>query len=245
MSRMCPHCGKSLTISNPTITESERRRFWERVKKLENGCWEWQSKNTSEIYGRFKVGKYSMVAHRVAYLLTYGSIEDGKILMHTCDFPRCVNPEHLKIGTDSDNMVDMVEKGRGISRKGSSNYQSKHTDEDVLQIKTLLSQGKPIKEVAAQFNVTFQSIYQIGRGLTWTHIAPELGQQIQKRLYRHSPEKIAEIRRLWGEEGMLMQDIATKFDMWRVEVSKIVKGIPKGNGLPHWPGRPRKVIQDA
>ncbi len=240
MSRLCPHCGKSLAVSVAAFTESDRARFWERVTKMEGGCWNFQTKDENTVYGRFSAAGRTLVAHRVAYLMTHGSIPDGKVLIHSCDNPMCCNPAHLSVATQSENMVDMVSKKRR-EYEGSKNPSSDFTEEDVLNIKRLLFEGKKVKDVAAQYNVTFQSIYQIGRGKDWTHVAPELGNPLEKRLFKRTPEQITEIRRLWGEEGMMMKDIAVKFDMWRPEVSKLLKGIPRGKGLPHWPGRPPKV----
>lgn len=169
------------------------------------------------------MGKKSIVAHKAAYLLLRGAIEDGKILMHTCDFPRCVNPDHLKVGTHSENMQDMVAKGRDNGPKGVANGCSKYTDADVLQIKLWLSEGKTVKEVAQHFNVTFQSVYQIGRCQSWQHIAPELGQTIKQRLFVTTPDRIDEIHRLKNEVGLTQSQIADRLGMWQATVSKILR----------------------
>lgn len=166
-----------------------------------------------------------MVAHRVAYLMTFGSIEPDKILLHSCDNPMCCNPAHLKQGTDADNMNDAVSKGRSTTFKGSENHNAKFTESDIVEIRRLLSEGKTINEVAAIYGVSFQSIYQIGRGWTWKHVPSEIPPQIKKRLHRIPEETIAEIKRLWTVQGMKQRDIADRFNLWRPTVSKMLKGL--------------------
>lgn len=89
-------------------------RFNARVgPKLPNGCMEWQSYCQPNGYGRFGYSKYRQVfAHRLAYSLVHGEIPEGKVVMHTCDNPRCVNVEHLRLGTQIENIADTKSKGR-------------------------------------------------------------------------------------------------------------------------------------
>lgn len=82
-------------------------RFWARVLPVESGCWEWQGYRDEYGYGRFDESK----AHRFSYALTVGSPE-GFLVLHRCDNPACVRPDHLFLGTQLDNMRDMISKGR-------------------------------------------------------------------------------------------------------------------------------------
>lgn len=95
-------------------TETLEERFQRRVgKKLPTGCMEWQSYRQPNGYGRFSFGKRKRaLAHRFAYSLAHGEIPQGKVVMHSCDNPRCVNVEHLHLGTQAENVADMVTKGR-------------------------------------------------------------------------------------------------------------------------------------
>lgn len=91
-------------------TEPLADRFWEKVAKGE-GCWEWQGASIPKGYGCITVDRRTVYAHRVSWLLAHGDPGDLHVL-HSCDNPRCVRPEHLFLGTRSDNMQDMVRKDR-------------------------------------------------------------------------------------------------------------------------------------
>ena len=88
-------------------------RFAAFVKPVESGCWEWQGFCLANGYGRFglRAGKI-VLAHRFAYEMANGVIPDGKMILHSCDNPPCVNPAHLSVGTHADNMHDMENRGR-------------------------------------------------------------------------------------------------------------------------------------
>jgi hypothetical protein len=84
-------------------------RFWAKVEKTA-GCWLWTASKDRQGYGYFDHGK----AHRFSYVLHYGLISTAKpCVLHRCDNPSCVRPEHLWIGTRQENMVDRDSKGRG------------------------------------------------------------------------------------------------------------------------------------
>lgn len=88
--------------------------FWSRTKTGQNGCIEWSGCLDRSGYGR--VGVKQIPAHRVAYRLAKG--EPGDMLVcHSCDNPKCVNPDHLWLGTHKDNMSDMTKKGRHAKQK--------------------------------------------------------------------------------------------------------------------------------
>jgi len=93
-------------------------RFWSKVSRDEAGCWLWTACKGRGGYGIFCYEGRGQVAHRVAWVLTFGALPDGMWLCHRCDVPACVNPAHLFLGTAQDNSNDMVAKGR--SAKGRS-----------------------------------------------------------------------------------------------------------------------------
>jgi hypothetical protein len=118
------------------------KRFWAKVKKTET-CWLWESAFFDNGYGQytFYQGKV-FKAHRMAWLLTYGSVPDykktGLVLMHTCDNKRCVNPSHLKAVTSRENVHDAIAKDRSPThRKGQRHFRSVFTDKQVDDLKEL------------------------------------------------------------------------------------------------------------
>ena len=86
-------------------------RFWSRVEKTDT-CWLWMGCLASNGYGFFKYDYRQMRAHRFAWQITYGPVPKNMLVCHKCDVRRCVNPEHLFIGTQLDNIHDMLKKGR-------------------------------------------------------------------------------------------------------------------------------------
>ena len=96
--------------------DMDRDKLWERVRKCESGCWEWSGCKRNG-YGSLTYEGKTWVAHRLAYTLTYGPIPNRLLVCHKCDNPGCVRPEHLFLGTQLDNMTDMVAKGRHRSGK--------------------------------------------------------------------------------------------------------------------------------
>lgn len=93
------------------------RRFWSKVDKSagDSGCWLWMAARNARGYGCVgrDVGRGYWLAHRVSWELANGPIPDGLFVLHRCDVPSCVNPHHLFVGTNADNMRDMALKGRG------------------------------------------------------------------------------------------------------------------------------------
>lgn len=93
-------------------TQKDIERFWTKVDKRSNHeCWEWQSCKNKADYGRFSFRNKSILAHRFMWLIIYGKMPKKHVL-HKCDNPCCVNPVHLFLGTNTDNMRDMMNKGR-------------------------------------------------------------------------------------------------------------------------------------
>lgn len=160
-------------------TEAQKRsreplsvRFWLHVnKKANNGCWEWTGALGPNGYGRTSGnGKFDLVTHRVSYVLTKGEIPDGKIIMHSCDNRKCVNPDHLIAGTYLENMQDMIRKDRAHHpiKYGEESPRAKLTDDNVRAIRSAV--GVSDAEFARRFGVTNAAVRNARIGITWRHI---------------------------------------------------------------------------
>lgn len=162
---------------------SERRplaeRFWEKVSRgTEKECWNWTARSTVRGYGYLQRGGRRggrILAHRLSWELVHGEIPDGMSICHTCDNPRCCNPDHLFLGTAADNHADMVRKGRAYFTfhekpelvRGEGNVTSKLDSDKVQKIRELSASGWSNQEIATRFGVTRQNIRFVVNGITW------------------------------------------------------------------------------
>ena len=169
MIRTCPKCGKTGDSGMGThirfCTVDQLAKFMSKVVKAESGCWLWQGAKNQYGYGLATYeGKKNQTAHRLSYRIHKGEIQPGLLALHTCDTPACVNPEHLFLGSNKDNMDDCRAKGR-VGRTGA-----KFTPEDVIAIRAAKAEGKTLKEVAAQFDTTYLTVWVICQRRTWKNV---------------------------------------------------------------------------
>jgi hypothetical protein len=122
---------------------------------------------------RGRRGEGLIRAHVFSFQLHHNASTEGLDVCHACDNPRCVNPDHLFLGTRKDNMQDACRKGR-ISRKpkavGSSNGNSKLKEDDVVRIRELAATGASNSQLAKTYNVSKETVSRIIRGLSWKHL---------------------------------------------------------------------------
>jgi hypothetical protein len=166
-------------------------RFWSKVLKTD-GCWLWQAGTNEHGYGLIQVGKRSAnnpvpsKAHRVAWELTYGPIPEGENVLHNCpggDNPACVNPAHLFLGSQKDNVRDMWAKGRAGTRsypgrkvspgqifRGTANKSAKLDDDKVRAIRKAYAAGATQTRLAEQFGVSQAVVSKVVLRQTWTHV---------------------------------------------------------------------------
>lgn len=138
-------------------------------------CWEWQGVKDRDGYGQFGYENKIVLVHRLAYQFYYQCSEEemkGKIVMHICDNPSCVNPDHLKLGTQKDNVQDCVQKGRRANQKGQDNFNAKLTQYQVDKIRELASFGMSQEQLAKMFNVSRRTIHNIRNYKSWNHTQP-------------------------------------------------------------------------
>lgn len=157
------------------FTIEDEYRFWKKVKLPLGGigCWEWIGSISSAGYGTFsKMGK-TLRSSRLAYLLTYGDFDDKLFVCHTCDNPKCCFPDHLFLGTNHDNQIDSVNKGRNRTMCGEENHLTKLSTKNMYSILSL--RGKmATKQIAKTFNVSTRTIEYILCGKRWKHIPRQL-----------------------------------------------------------------------
>lgn len=161
-------------------------RFWRFVDKLSspNGCWLWLGHLDKRGYGSFTPSRIPIRAHRFAYELVYGSIPKGILVCHNCpngDNPSCVNPAHLFLGTQKDNIQDALSKGVKIGwhktgivpiinhARGEDCGTSKLSESDVRIIRSLAT-SMTQKKLAQRFGVRPSAICKVIRRKTWTHV---------------------------------------------------------------------------
>lgn len=155
--------------------KSIEERFWKKVNKSRK-CWEWTACRNERGYGQIRIGRRAVLAHRVSWIIHFGGLSpyiDSLIslcVLHKCDNPRCVNPSHLFLGTQQDNVVDKVKKGRQSSPHGEESHLSKLTEEEVNKIRELYKVGTSHKTIAKKFNISESNVGAIIRRETWTHI---------------------------------------------------------------------------
>lgn len=134
------------------------------------GCWLWNRWRNQDGYGRTQVAGKNVLAHRWSYTLHHGLIPAGRIVMHTCDVPACVNPAHLRAGTVQENVADRDQKGRRPPPKGAKNGRAKLTPSDVHEIRRLLTNGLPVRVCAKRYSVTGTTIRGIRDRRSWSHL---------------------------------------------------------------------------
>jgi hypothetical protein len=115
------------------MDERTYRRFLAKVQQS-SGCWEWTAVKNRDGYGRLRVNGRMVLAHRLAYTYFIGEIPEGMVLLHTCNNPGCVNPEHLRVGTQAENVAHCIASGRRA--RGERYGFAKLTMEDVVLIRT-------------------------------------------------------------------------------------------------------------
>ena len=150
------------------MTEKDTARFLKKIAPAKwDDCWLWTDKPDTYGYGQFCLNGKKPRAHRVSYELFEGKIPDGLIVRHTCHRPLCVNPAHLIVGTQQDNMDDRQRAGR--QAKGETNGRAKLPDSAVREIRDLAGRFTQ-REIGEMYGVSQQQISLIINNKTWKEI---------------------------------------------------------------------------
>jgi hypothetical protein len=146
------------------------KRFWSRVYKFES-CWEWFGNTNRKGYGIIRQNGISIATQRASWRLHNGAIPNGMHVLHTCDMPWCVNPAHLYLGKNEDNIRDKVMRGRTAKSIGAKNGQAKLTETDIAQIRVLYwEQNIYQHQIATQFNISQPEVSRIVHDKRWNSI---------------------------------------------------------------------------
>lgn len=155
------------------VSDEFRDRFWSKVAIGEpDACWEWIAHRKARGYGQFTLKKGTFVtASRVALALSVGVIPAGHSACHACDNPPCCNPAHLFTGTQSDNALDSVSKGRANRARGEACPSSRLTEADVRAIRAAIPSYGFKQRLMKEYGVSTNTIHAIRARNKWRHVA--------------------------------------------------------------------------
>ena len=191
-----------------------------------SGCWLWIRSTFRNGYGQVTREGNNWRAHRLAWTLWRGQIPDGLCVLHKCDTPSCINPEHLFLGTHQDNNDDMRAKGRARPPLGAGHGSAKLSDSDIRDIRRRYSAGTSNTVLAAEYGVCYQHIWKIAKGDAWGHLLNEdealmSGQRTGRRCLI-TADQAREIRRL-SSLGLSHAVIARDTGLRAKHIGKIVR----------------------
>jgi HNH endonuclease len=151
-------------------------RFQAKYVVDDSGCWLWTGALNDHGYGWMSTTRKDGPdrAHRIAWRLFKGPIPEGLYVLHRCDTPRCVNPNHLFLGTQTDNNADKEAKGRGTKpplHLGEKHPRAKFTEAEIKEIRRRKAVGETFAKLGAVYSVSWMTIFRIVHRQTWAHVA--------------------------------------------------------------------------
>lgn len=141
------------------------------VPENDNDCMEWLGYVNPSGYGKLMHNLKSLRAHRISYKIFIGEIPSDKEVCHSCDNTKCINPNHLFLGTHQDNMKDMIKKQRWEPLRGNQRNDRKLCENDIIVIRDYLSSEKTYSEIAKFYQVDKSTIRRIVLKKSWRHVA--------------------------------------------------------------------------
>lgn len=216
----------------PKLLDAEISRFWSKVGKKDiEECWEWIGGLDKDGYGRFKVrsGIRTLKSHRLAYYLSNNKKQNSLLVCHKCDNPKCCNPNHLFIGTQKDNRIDCVKKGRMVQncKHGEESDKSKLTADQVKDIIEEYYSGNASQIVLSKkYGVTATNIGAIVTNKIWKHLHDGLVRK--KPLYIRSKitkEQAEKILYEYKSQGVNTKELMKEYDVSYGIIQKLITGV--------------------
>lgn len=150
------------------MSDELKRRFWLKVREcLPETCWDWIGEITNVGYGRFTFKQKRTGAHRMAWMITHGNIPDGLCVCHTCDNRKCVNPGHMFLGSNAENMADKVAKKRQETGANVRKKTTKITPEQALEIRARGKTGAKPTALAREYGLSQSFVSEVIAGKKW------------------------------------------------------------------------------
>jgi len=186
---VCEECGVTFTVAPARVRRGDKirfcgmacstahrrsaalniaDRFWEKVNVTET-CWLWIAGCDPHGYGTFSRRRSEAVyAHRFAYELAYGAFDESLGVLHRYDNPPCVRPDHLFLGTNTENMADKTAKGR--QRRGEQQPNALLDESQVREIRRRHAGGESYTALATEYGVAYGTVYAIVKRKSWKHV---------------------------------------------------------------------------
>lgn len=157
-------------MTHPQYSVKFIARFWSNVDRS-GSCWNWKRCRTPQGYGKVRITGHGWeLAPRICWKIIHGHIPNGLHILHKCDNPPCVNPEHLFLGTILDNARDRETKGRGNQAKGEKVYNAKLNTQQIASIRQRVKNGTPQKTITEEYKLAKSTVSAIIRRKTWKHV---------------------------------------------------------------------------
>jgi len=157
----------------PNSGLSNEDRFWDRVDVRSPGdCWLWKMAPCIHGYGCFRLKgvRRDVRPSRFSWMLCYGPIPSGLNVLHRCDTPLCCNPLDLFLGTQRDNIHDMMEKGRWGGAVGDAHPKAVLTACLVREIRRRIKDGESLTHLALEYGIAPSTLHSAKSGITWKHV---------------------------------------------------------------------------
>lgn len=170
-----------ISFTVPGEAPSTPNLMW-RIERLSvpepnTGCWLWLGDSVRGGYGRIRLGKTKVLAHRAALAANIGTLSSVDLVLHSCDQPSCVNPDHLRVGTHAENMAERNRKGRQAKGdrhprlSGEACGTSRLTNSQVREIRRIYSSGSMSQQtIATVFGIGQTTVSTIVRRVRWSHL---------------------------------------------------------------------------